>query len=87
MPRIVQNVPVEADIMIPFTSLRDLISHEQKLFAGLGIHGTEKQPQIGELPPIVAGHLVDERMLAVDDFIMRQRQDEVFREGVKPGET
>ena len=38
--------------------------------------------QVRELLPLVAGHLADERALAVHDFVVRQRQHEVLGERV-----
>ena len=46
-------------------------------------HEAKIGTQIGETLPAVAGHFADERFFAVDDFVMRQRQDEIFGECVK----
>ena len=49
-------------------------------------HVAVQQPQVGELLPQVAGHLVQQRALAVDHFVVRERQDEVLVEGVDQAE-
>ena len=58
--------------------LAEVAAHEQQLLAGMRPHVAVEQPQVGELLPQVAGHLVEQRALAVHDFVVRQRQDEVL---------
>src|SRR4051812_49491306 len=57
--------------------------HEQELLARLGVHPAEQQAQAGELLPAVARHLAQERPLAVDDLVVRQRQEEVLGRDVE----
>src|ERR1700723_1457699 len=42
--------------------------------------------QISEALPVVAGHPAQDRTLAVHDFVMRQRQNEILREGIMQAE-
>ncbi len=69
--------------MVPFIPLADLAAHEEELLARLSVHVPVQEPQVGELLPVVSGHLAQQRPLTVHDFIMRKGQDKVFREGVQ----
>ncbi len=42
-----------------------------------------EEAQIGELLPHVAGHFVEKRILAVNDFVVRKRQHKVFGESIE----
>src|SRR5208337_4797068 len=53
----------------------DLAPHE----AVIGAH-------IGEALPFVARHFADQRSFTVNDLVMRNRQDEIFGEGVEEPE-
>ena len=44
MPRVICKMPIEAQFVIPFPPLGELIAHKQKLFARLQEHVTEEQP-------------------------------------------
>ena len=57
-----------------------------QLLARLRVHVGEEQAQVGELLPLVAGHLADQRSLAVDDFVVRERQHEIFQERIQHAE-
>ena len=46
---------------------------------------TVEGPKACKFLPVIAGHLIEERVFAVDDLIVRQGQDEVFRKGVAQG--
>ncbi len=48
----------------------------------MGPHVAEQRPQAGELPPLVAGHLAQQRALAVHDLVVRERQHVVLGERV-----
>ena len=77
------EVPVDAGVMGPFVPLADLTAHEQQLLARLCPHVAEQQSQVGELLPVVARHLREERALAVDDLVMGKGQREVLVEGIE----
>ena len=83
---VVEQVPVERMVVIPFALLAELAAHEHQLLAGMAEHEAVIGAQIGEALPFVAGHAAEDRALAVHDLVMRQRQDEVLREGVVQAE-
>ena len=72
--------------MVPLVPLAELAAHEQQLLAGLRVHVAVEQAQVGELLPVVARHLAEERAFAVDDLVVRERQHEVLVEGVEHAE-
>ncbi len=45
-------------------------------------HVADQQAIVRELAPLVARHLVQQRAFSVHDLVMRERQDEMLREGV-----
>jgi hypothetical protein len=49
-------------------------------------HEAVQRAQVGEFLPVVAGHLADQRALAVHHFVVRERQHEVLGEGVEQAE-
>ena len=73
-----EQVPVEAFLVVPFAALGEFAAHEQQFFAGVAPHVAVVGAQVGELLPAVAGHFREQRAFAVHDFVMRQRQHEVF---------
>src|SRR5205807_8239326 len=79
-------MPVERMVMAPFAFLGELVSHEQKLLAGMTKHEAVVGAQIGEALPIVARHAAEERALGVHNLVMGERQDEVFEKGVMQDE-
>src|ERR1700733_10999474 len=82
MKSVVREMPVQRSIVIPLALLSELASHEQQLLSGVGVHEGIEQAEIRNALPAVAGHLREHRTLAVHDFVMRERQDVVFAEGV-----
>src|SRR5687768_17506138 len=48
---VLQKLPLQTPVMIPFAPLAKLASHEEKFLAGLRIHVGEQKPQIGESLP------------------------------------
>src|SRR5713101_4796765 len=86
MVRIVEQVPVEARIVIPFAPLADLLAHENKFLARARPHVGEQRTLICELPPAVARHLGEHRAFPMHHFVMRQRQHEVLAPRVEQAE-
>jgi hypothetical protein len=84
--RIVEQVPVERGVVVPFALLRELAAHEEELLAGMPPHEAVVGAQVGEALPAVAGHLGQERALAVHHLVMAERQDEILGEGVVDAE-
>ena len=79
---VLEQVPVEAAVVVPLAPLAELVAHEEQLLARLGVLVAVEQPQVGELLPVVAGHLAEQRALAVDHLVVGERQHEVLGEGV-----
>ena len=82
MLRVVEQVPVQALVVVPFAHLRKFAAHEQQLFAGMAEHEAQISAHVGELLPSVTGHLAQQRAFAMHHFVMRNRQHEVLAEGV-----
>src|SRR5580704_5634013 len=85
--RILQDVPFQTAVMGPLAYLSEFVSHEQKLFSWLRVHIAEEQSQIGEPLPFVARHFSDKGAFAVDNFIVREGEHEIFREAVEHAES
>src|SRR5581483_9681657 len=79
MPRIVEQVPIEAGVVIPFPPLAELPAHEQELLAGMRVVIGVQQAQDGELPPLVARHLSEQRALAVDHLVVGKMPGDEWR--------
>ena len=86
MARVLQQAPVQRAVMVPLGGLGELAAHEQQLFTGVGEHEPIAGAQIGQLLPAVAGHLAQHGTLAMHDFIVRQRQHEIFVKRVDQAE-
>ncbi len=83
--RIFRQSPVESSVGIPLVPWGQFGSHKQKLFAGMGIHVPQEDPQIGKTPPFIAGHFSQERPFAVDHLIVGERQDKILAVGIHHG--
>src|SRR6202046_3642664 len=86
MIALIEQIPIQARVMIPFAPLAKLAAHEKNFLPRPRPHVTEQRAQVGELLPAIAGHLVDQRALAVDDLVVRERQHEVFEPRVNKSE-
>src|SRR3981081_929420 len=53
---VIKQVPVEALIVIPFSPLPKFASHKHELFAGISVHPSKEDPQVGKLLPRIARH-------------------------------
>src|SRR5262249_15827027 len=82
MKRILVQMPVEALAMVPFGPLAELACHEEQFLAGMRIHPGVKHSEVRKLLPRVSGHLVDQRTLAINHFVMTQHENEIFVKGV-----
>ena len=71
---------LDALVVAPLDVLGDLVAHEVELAARVRDLVEGERAHARELTPEVAGHTGDERALAVDDLVMRQREDEVLVE-------
>ena len=54
MPRIFEQVPVEAGVVGPFLPLAEFVTHEHELLARQGEHVAVKNPQVGALFRVVS---------------------------------
>src|SRR6516225_7884114 len=81
-----QQVPVQAVVVVPLSPMPELAAHEEQLLAGLGVHVTKEQSQVGKLLPAVTRHLAEKRLFHVDNIVVRERQDEVLGESGKIAE-
>ena len=86
MQGIVQQMPIQAAVAIPFPLLAELGAHEQQFFARLAEHEGVIGPQIGEFLPSIARHAAENRAFAVHHLVMAQRQHEIFVEGIQQSE-
>src|SRR5882672_3806219 len=80
---VLEQVPVQAVRFGPFAALGKFLAHEEEFLAGMGVLIGVEKTEIGELLPHVAGHLVEERIFSVDDFIVREGKLEIFGESVE----
>ena len=85
--RILEQMPIQAGVMVPFALLAEFPAHEEQLLARMAEHEAVVGPQIGEFLPAIAGHPSQKRAFAMHDFVMAQGQNEVFAEGVKQAES
>ena len=69
----VQAIPVDGIVMIPFAPLRKLVAHEGELLARVRPLVGEQGAYAGVFLPVVAGHLAEQRALAVHDLIVANR--------------
>ena len=76
---VLEQPPVELARLRPLRLLAQLAAHEQQLLAGVGPHVGQVGAQVGQLLPAVAGHLAQQRALAVHDLVVAQRQHVVLR--------
>ncbi len=83
---ILQQIPLEAGVVVPFRTLPELAAHEEQLLAGMRRHIPIQQPQVRELLPKISGHFIDQRTLAVHHFVVRKRQHKILGERVQHGE-
>src|SRR5690348_10473159 len=68
--RLLEQVPIEAVVMVPLAVLRELAAHEQQLLAWVRPHESEVRAQVGESLPAVPRHLAEQRTLAVHDLVV-----------------
>ncbi len=81
-----QQVPLQAGVVVPLVPLANFAPHEQQLLARMAPHVSEQEPQVGEFLPQIARHLIQQRALAMHHFVVRQRQREVLVKGVNQAE-
>jgi len=55
---VLEQIPIDALVVIPFFPLANFASHELQLFAGVRVHPSEKHAEVGELLPWITRHFV-----------------------------
>ena len=65
-----EQVPLNAGVMVPFTPLPNFTAHEQQFFSRVRIHVAEKCAHIRKLLPHIPGHFTEQRPLAVHHLVM-----------------
>src|SRR6516225_10143274 len=78
MEWILEQMPVQALIMVPFRPLAEFTSHEEQFFAGMRIHPGIKHSEVRKLLPGIPRHLVEHRTLAINHFVMAQHENEIL---------
>ncbi len=84
---VLEEMPIEAVSFAPFVALGKLLAHEEELLAGMRVLISVEQTEVGELLPHVAGHFVEQRVFAMDDFVVGKGKQKVFGEGIEQGES
>ena len=81
-----KEVPLEALLLAPLRKLRHILSHEEKLLAGMAGHVAVSNAKVSELLLVGAGHLSEHRALAVHHLVMRKHEDEILTVCINHGE-
>ena len=83
---VIKKEPFYLPFIVPFSELTDLSAHKGQLFAGVSHDICHEGSCACEFHFIIARHLIKERLLAVNDLIMRDGQNKFFIEGIEHGE-
>jgi len=78
-----EQIPVEAAGFAPFMPLRKFLPHEEQLLSRMRVVIGVEQAEIGKLLPHVAGHFVEQRIFAVNDFVVGEGKYEILGKGVE----
>ena len=84
--RIIEHEPFQFLFIIPLSALTELLPHKEQLLARMREHIAEECAVGGEFIALKTRHFLDHRALAVNNLIMRDRQDIVFGEAVEERE-
>ncbi len=83
---VLEEMPINAVGFFPFGTLGEFLTHEEELLSRVSVLIGIEEAEISELLPYIAGHFVEERVFAVDDFVVREGKKEIFGEGVEERE-
>src|SRR5690242_8634085 len=83
---VIQQMPIEAPLMIPLCTLSELTAHEDQLTSRVSKHVTEEETQVREFFPFIARHSSQQRSFSMHHFIVRKRQHKVLRESIHDAE-
>ena len=81
-----QQLPVQGPVVAPLRPRPELVPHEQQLLPRVGEHEGVERPQVGELPPLVPGHLGHHGCLPVHDLVVGEGKHEALGERVQETE-
>ena len=79
----IQKQKVNTFVVAPFIKLSELISHKCKFFTRMSKHIHQECSHQIKFLVVFSKHLVEKRFFSVNNFIVRNWQDEVFRECIK----
>ena len=80
--RIACQHPIKLCCVIPFLKLTKFSTHKDQLLAWVSHHICYKGTNSCKLLFVAAWHFIDKRSLSMNNFIVRNRKNEVFRESI-----
>ena len=83
---VLEEVPVKAAGFGPLVALGEFLTHKEEFLSWVSVLIGVEEAKIGELLPQVAGHFVEQRVFAMNDFIVGEGEEEIFGEGVEERE-
>ena len=84
---VLEQVPIQAVGFAPFVALGELLTHKEEFLSGMSVLIAVEKTEVCELLPQIAGHLMEKRVFAVDDFVVGEREKEIFGEGIEERES
>src|ERR1700722_17527730 len=82
----VEQVPIEATVVVPFVPLAKFAAHEEHFLAGTRPHVAIERAEVSELLPAIPAHLGEERPLTVHYLIVRKRQHKILGPRIEQAE-
>ncbi len=79
---VVAQPPVKPGFEVPFTLLREVLTHKQQLFAGVTNHHRVRRFKAAELVEFISHELIYHTALAVHHFVVRQHEHIIFVEDI-----
>ena len=86
MVRFLCEIPLHLSVFIPLVVFSDILSHEQKLLAGMTHHIAVTGLQVGKLFLSGSRHLAQHRRLSVHHLVMGKHQHEPLAVGINHAE-
>src|SRR5262252_4990051 len=75
-------MPVDAGLVVPLAPLSNLATHKEQLLSRLSVHISKEETQVGKFLPVISRHLPYQGALSMNHLIVRERQHEIFIEGI-----
>ena len=79
---LLHQMPIQTILIIPLNKLTKLTAHKEQFLAWMSHPVTKEVSEPSKLLPVIARHLADQRALAMDYFVMRQRQDKILGKSI-----